>query len=271
MDFRTHVYSPIQNQALWLAANLYGHESFDDTEYALTELGGAQHMAGNPFGIAPVLKLIRNYTAGFRQRFSAQPALAITLAGPGTPVGLPAGTPAALAATNSGGAIIVSTDDARAYGCLVPTPLPEGTQWLWFELDGYPPAPAYLLPGEADQLLTQATNEAATLIDDARRYLGVQVTSELSNPRLTVGTLTDYYEAPGLPDSIAPRAAKLIARADRVSAIVETVTSTIGDHVFDPQLLGLGRHIRQARMSAVTYATVEWARDCTQRAHDASR
>jgi len=56
------------------------------------------------------------------------------------------------------------------------------------------------------------------------------------------------------------RAAKLFARADRVGAIIETVTRRMNDHRIDPQLLGLWRHIRAARMAGVAYAVREFGR-----------
>lgn len=56
------------------------------------------------------------------------------------------------------------------------------------------------------------------------------------------------------------RTAKLFARADRVAAIIETVTDRLGDHSLDPQLLRLWRHIRQSRMAGVAYALSDFAR-----------
>ena len=104
-------------------------------------------------------------------------------------------------------------------------------------------------------MLTKATNESADLITAT----GYQSTA-LTNPRLTVGTLSDFYDTPGLPSATPPRAAKLFARADRVAAIIETVTDRINDHSLDPELLRLWRHIRQARMTGVAYSAAEFAR-----------
>ena len=110
-------------------------------------------------------------------------------------------------------------------------------------------------PGEADALLSAATNESAALIE------GMGYRSDaLPNPRLTVGTLSDFYDTPGLPTAVPGRAAKLFARADRVAAIIETVTDRIHNHSLDPQLLRLWRHIRQARMAGVAYALTDFAR-----------
>ena len=75
-----------------------------------------------------------------------------------------------------------------------------------------------------------------------------------------MGTLSDFYDTPGLPAAVPGRSAKLFARADRVAAIIETVTDRINDHSFDPQLLRLWRHIRQARMAGVAYALSDFSR-----------
>ena len=57
-----------------------------------------------------------------------------------------------------------------------------------------------------------------------------------------------------------PRAAKLFARADAVAAVIETVVDRLNDHSFDPQLFGLWRHIRTARMAGVADAVLEYQR-----------
>ena len=88
-----------------------------------------------------------------------------------------------------------------------------------------------------------------------------QALRELPNPRLTVGTLADFYDTPGLPAGVTPRAAKLFARADRVAAIIETVTDRLDDHSFDPQLFALWSHIRTARMAGVADAVVDYQRE----------
>lgn len=130
-----------------------------------------------------------------------------------------------------------------------------GGDWQWFVEEQPLPSPAWLSPGEADQLLTQATNEAARLV----QVSGYR-TDALNSPRLTVGTLADFYDTPGLPSAAPVRAAKLFARADRVAAIVETVTGRMGDHRIDPELLALWRHIRAARMAGVAYSVREFGR-----------
>ncbi|AWB81882.1 hypothetical protein C3B44_05535 [Corynebacterium yudongzhengii] len=220
MDMRAEVYSPLQNATVWLAAWLHGHESADDLIDAWRDLGFTTP--------ASLMAEVREKAEG-----AHGPQVRLLLSGPGEASGIPGG--------HREGIVIADRH------VLVP-------EWEWVEADTLP-APAWLSPGEADQLLTQATDEAADLIE-ASGYR----TDALHNPRLTVGTLSDFYDTPGLPGSVPPRAAKLFARADRVAAIIETVISRMGDHSLDSQLFSLWRHIRTARMAGVTYCAGEYSR-----------
>lgn len=255
MDFRSHVYSPIQNTALWIGAWLYGKESFDDVDYALTELGGPHQEHGSKNGAALLLGAIRQYVQPIIDAGSGHPALTVALGGAGDPVPVPPTSPAYEPASQAGGAIILHSMELKRYRVAVPTHAGAVTVWKFFDMEGFAPATPYLMPGEADQLLIEATDKAARFVE-AQGYS----TDALTNPRLTVGSLSDFYETPGLPSVMPERAAKLIARADRVSAIVETVISRMSDHRLDPELLGLGRPIRYARMSATAYALAQWAK-----------
>lgn len=235
MDIRAEVWSPLQNTAVWLGAWLHGLEATDNLVDALADLGSD--------GLVEVLGDIRRSVlldAPF-------PAVRLILAGPGEAPALPAGGEAARAASRSGQALVLGEKHV-----LVPD---EEGCWEWFVEEEPLPAPAWLSPGEADELLTRATNEAARLVT-ASGYR----TDALEAPRLTVGTLADFYDTPGLPAAVPPRAAKLFARADRVAAIIETVKTRMGDHSIDPHLLGLWRHIRAARMAGVAYAVREFGR-----------
>lgn len=220
MDMRAEVYSPLQNAAVWLAAWAHGHEATDSLIDAWRDLGFSAP--------AEVLAEVRSLL-----REDGEPQFRLILSGPGEASGIPGGHRAG---------IVVAHDHV-----LVP-------EWEWVVAEQLP-APAWLSPGEADQLLTTATASAADLIENS----GYR-TDALRNPRLTVGTLSDFYDTPGLPGSVPPRAAKLFARADRVAAIIETVTATMGEHTLDPQLLGLWRHIRTARMAGVSYCAQEFLR-----------
>lgn len=256
MDIRTNVYSPLQNTAVWLAAWLHGQEPTDELVEALNALGGS-HTLADGRGVPDLLRSIRDVAEhAITNPGDGEPVMRLILAGPGDPPALRAGTEAAQAAgTNGMGAIVVQDFDPMTTHVLVPSAGESGTTWEWFVESDPLPAPAYLSPGDADLLLTRATNEAARLIEAA----GYRST-ELHNPRLTVGTLSDFYDIPGLPGSVPPRSAKLFARADRVAAIIETVKDRVGDHSLDHHLLMLTRHIRQARMAGVSYAVREFGR-----------
>lgn len=257
MDMRAEVWSPLQNSAIWLAAWLWGHETTDELLDALTELGGRPECFDeSPF--IDLLALLRAETQELTSQPGArgEPLLRLILSGPGEAPTLPAGSESARAAAqSSAGAIVVRTNDPEASLVLIPHPRRSHTAWQVIREDQPLPSPAWLSPGEADALLTKATDESADLITAS----GYQSTA-LNNPRLTVGTLSDFYDTPGLPPATPPRAAKLFARADRVAAIIETVTDRINDHSLDPELLRLWRHIRQARMTGVAYSAAEFAR-----------
>ncbi|MDO5669726.1 MAG: hypothetical protein Q4G50_06960 [Corynebacterium sp.] len=235
MDIRAEVWSPLQNTAVWLGAWLHGLEATDNLVDALHDLGAE--------GLVEVLGDIRRCAL----IDAASPAVRLILSGPGEAPALPAGGAAARAASISGQALVLAERHV-----LVPDK--EGN-WQWFEEEDPLPAPAWLSPGEADELLTRATAQAAQLVTDSGYRTDV-----LEAPRLTVGTLADFYDTPGLPAAVPPRAAKLFARADRVAAIIETVKTRMKDHRIDPQLLGLWRHIRAARMAGVDYAVRDFDR-----------
>lgn len=252
MHSRAQVYSPLQNTAVWLAAWLYGVESTDDTIDALTDLGGSHSYGGQ--GLSQLLADVRAEAA----LESPEPVIRLVLWGPGQAPGLRAGTPVMQALTPAG-AIVVRGQGLRSH-ILVPSYGPDtgesGVAWRWFEDDERLPEPEWLSPGEADALLSKATNDAATLIEATG---GTR--AGLANPRLTVGSLADFYDTPGLPAGVTPRAAKLFARADRVAATIETVTDRLNDHMFDPQLFALWRHIRSARMAGVADAVMDYRRE----------
>ena len=264
MDMREQVWSSLQNTAIWMGAWLYGHEPADDALAALSQLGGTQRLVSTPDDVATTrpfidaLSLIRESTA------SADPAdgptLRLILSGPGDPPALPVNSPATIAATRNGqGALVVRADSSdtgsERHLILVPEQTARGTDWTIFEETQRLPSPAWLSPGDADVLLSQATDESAALIE----AMGYK-TDKVPNPRLTVGTLADFYDTPGLPSSTPGRSAKLFARADRVAAIIETVTDRVNDHSLDPQLFRLWRHVRAARIAGVDYALMDFAR-----------
>ncbi len=248
---RAEVYSPLQNTAVWLAAWLYGAEATDNLLDALADLGGA-----HTYGGSPVTALLGDVRAA-ADLSSPDPVVRLILWGPGQAAGIPAGSHAADALTPAG-ALAVRESDALTH-ILVPTYGAGGVEWRWFEETERLPEPEWLTPGEADALLSAATDQAAALIE----ALG-GTSADVPNPRLTVGALSDFYDTPGLPGSTTPRAAKLFARADRVAAIIETVTDRVGDHSLDPHLFALWRHIRTARMAGVADAVHDLWREANR-------
>ncbi|MDO4928683.1 MAG: hypothetical protein Q3976_06430 [Corynebacterium sp.] len=248
MDFRADIYSPLQNVSLWMASWLHHQESFDETIAALRELGGHQRIASGEFSSADVFAQWRRaYTPGSRLR--------LLLAGPGMPLALPPAHPATLLSQKAGGAVILSHENGDA-SVFIPIfqAADDHTDWHEFYLEAPLPQAAWLSPGDADTQLRDATYAAAHSI------AAVNPGISAPNPRLTVGSLTDYYDSPGLPPATPPRSSGLIARANAVTAVLETTMQRYGIHEFDPELLRLGHSIRQARMTAVDYAVAEWGR-----------
>ncbi|MCK7641431.1 hypothetical protein JIM95_000635 [Corynebacterium sp. CCM 8835] len=270
MDFRPLVYSPLQNAAVWLAGWLYGRVSYDNLLDAFGDYGarhtlvvrgpdGAGSAVGD--GLIGLLRHFRETAAPVLPLLDpGEPVLRLVFGGPGQVPGLIAGSPAAEAARDLNfSALVIRDPDPEINHVLLPGPGlgdPGGViQWRWYTEPGRVPEPDHLGPGDADRMLAEATSRAADLIE-ARGFRR----SPLPDPRLTVGRLDDFYSGPGLPDSAAPRAVRVFARADRVAAIIESVVTEAGDHSHDAELTQLLTHLRTARMAGVAYAVGEYGR-----------
>ena len=257
MEIRANVYSPLQNTAVWLGAWLYDLVPTEDVIDAFVDLGGPHTFHDG--GLLDFLRTIKDLSSELIDAPSHGPILNLALSGPGQAPALPAGSEAAReAAVSPEGVFVLGGVDKHEAFALIPDRGPEGTDWEIVEVDGFRPNMTIFSPGEADQLLKEATDTAARIIESSG-YASLAPKS-LKNPRLTVGMLSDFYDTPGLPFVVPERSAKLFARADRVAAIAETVQSIIGDHSLDPQLISLWSHIRTARMTGVSYALAEFAR-----------
>ncbi|ALC05887.1 hypothetical protein CDES_07380 [Corynebacterium deserti GIMN1.010] len=257
MEIRAHVYSPLQNTAVWLGAWLYDLVPTEDVIDAFVDLGGP-HTFGSG-GLLDLLRTIKEITSELIDAPFRGPIISLSLSGPGQAPALPAGSRAArLAAASKEGALVLGGVDKHDAWALIPTRGEDATDWQLVEVEGPLPVGVVLSPGEADQLLSKATEQEAMIIESSG-YASLAPNS-LKNPRLTVGMLSDFYDTPGLPYAVPPRSAKLFARADRVAAIAETVQDIIGDHSLDPQLISLWSHIRTARMAGTNYALAEFAR-----------
>lgn len=263
MDQRAHVYSPLQNAAIWLASWSHGHVSADECLEALRDLGIDPRLDGvAPEAPAAGIELLRRvrHIAGDNLA-AARPVVQLVLAGPGDAPGLRANSPAAQATLCSGvGALVFPTSDPAHNHIWVPDQRATGAVFIEFLEQEPLPAPPYLSPGDADHLLAEATRTAAELIDAQSATIPRRGLDSVRHPRLTVGTLADFYDTPGLPFHTPPRAAKLFARADQVSAIIETVSTHTTDRSLDPVLFPLMRHVRMARIAGVDYAVRELAR-----------
>jgi hypothetical protein len=128
-------------------------------------------------------------------------------------------------------------------------------QWTWYRTEGRVPALAVYSPGDADRLLTEATEQAAGLIESD----GL-LPARHRAPRMAVGALSDYFGLPGLPAGVSPRAAKLMARADVVASIIEVTRTSAAGASLDPRILPLSRAVRTARTTAVDHAMRELLR-----------
>ncbi|AZA09246.1 hypothetical protein [Corynebacterium pseudopelargi] len=237
-----YVYSPAQNIALWVQQWVCGRLPLDEAIDALAELGGP-HRLEDGSEIAYVLREFRAHCTPS----SRYPWLSLVLPGPGQ---------ALLAHLDAPAALVLRHDPAGSATLAIPNNHRGATQWEFSDSEVPMHLQSFLMPGDADTQLRLAIDRAANAIAAHGMALdGVQ------QPRLRVGTLRDFYETPGLPPEIPERAAKLIARADYASAILETVLSGIGEHRFDPELLSIGNAIRDARMAAVAYCAIELGRE----------
>lgn len=284
------VWNPTQHIALWLAAWLTGHEGYDHLTDAIEGLGGPRVTPGSfvlsdayipdvididaELGRAEFLRLLRAVTDGCDWAADERPMVRLILSGPGFPPHLPAGTEAAQQAAAAGSAIAVADASAGWWHVLIPDTASD--TWCWYSMEDFLPEPAHLSPGEADLALADAARQAALDITAMSRRANRGTTLGNSgidgknpalapNPRLLVGMLDDHLDLAYLPDALPHRAATVLARADRLSAILTVAQgeeSGIGTADYDPHLIPLWNKVRQARMSAVEYAVRQWQQEC---------
>ncbi|MBC2681564.1 hypothetical protein GSS87_04000 [Corynebacterium sp. 4HC-13] len=214
-----------------------------------------------PAGLVDLLRQIRTATNDAPVGLEEQPLVSLILSGPGDVPPLPAGSLAAQHIVRTGAGLVLPTDEPDISHVLVPEMRHseyhevDAIHWTWHVIDQpTPPMPIYS-PGEAEHLLRTSTDQAAGLIENsADRY------AHHPNVHLAVGRLRDAFGLPGLPHGISERAAKLMARADYVSALVAVVRNGEPGASLDPFLLPLMRAVRVARTTAVDYAQRELVR-----------
>lgn len=270
-SLREQLWSPVQNSTLWLGWWLHGLLSADDVIDAFTEVQGPAHtllvdvasgdpfdgeFAGRPTSLVDMLRAVRAVTADAPVSVSGRPLVGLVLAGPGDVPALPAGSRGAAAVAAAGAGITVADADPEVLHVLVPQLLDRSmVQWTWYRTEGRAPALAVHSPGDADRLLTEATEQAAGLIESD----GL-LPARHRAPRMAVGALSDYFGLPGLPVGVSPRAAKLMARADVVASIIEVTRTSEAGASLDPRILPLSRAVRTARTTAVDHAMRELLR-----------
>lgn len=228
MDFRARVYSPLQDAAVWLGAWLLGKASYDELTEVFIEL----------FGSVPSAEFLRDLRTHAPDE---TPILRLALSGPGDPHGL-------------------VEDAAILCGTIVLSPVLDSqgvtVAWNWREHHNPIHLPFHS-PGDASRMLTEATIHAAQIIEQN----GGMKRNNLSGIRANIGKLNEFYDAPGLPAGTDHRAIKLFSQANQLAAILETMHVHVQDHSFDPQLIGLWKHLRRARITGVDCALREFARE----------
>jgi hypothetical protein len=268
---REQLWSPVQNTTVWLGWWLHGLVSADDVIDAFQDVQGPAHtllvdpggedpfdgrFTDRPTGLVDLLHAVREVTRGAPSELSSRPLVGLVLAGPGDPPALPAGTRGATAVSQAGAGIAVADEDPSVTHVLVPRVVDTSlVQWTWYRCVGQVRAGEFYSPGEADTKLREATEAAASLVEQSGN-LPVRHRS----PRLAVGALSDFFGLPGLPAGVAPRAEKLMARADVVASVIEVTRSTDQGAALDPHLLSLAGAVRTARITAVDHAMRELLR-----------
>ena len=173
------------------------------------------------------------------------------LSGPGDAALLPVGV--------EGASLIVADRDPLVSHVLSPEVIDAHlVSWSWHQVEGpTPPLPVYS-PGEADQLLRKAADKATAMVKAAGHVpMGA---AAFQRAELAVGALDDAFGLPGMPPGVPNRAAKLMARADHVAAIVEVTKRSAVGASLDPHIMPMLRAVRTARMVAVDYAQRELLR-----------
>lgn len=283
-SLREQLWSPVQNTTLWLAWWLHGLVGADVLIDAFHEVQGPVHRfvpqadslapeanSLAPGGLVDMLRRIRQVTDAAPVGPDVRPLVGLALSGPGDVPPLPASSAAARAVVESGSGILVADADPEITHVVVPrverdvvasehnpSRGAEEIVWTWHTASGKAPALPVYSPGEADRLLREAVDGAASAVDSPGRFPHGR--QDYGRASLRVGVLSDAFGLPGLPANVPDRAAKLMARADVVAAIVEVArASEVGTHI-DPQLIPLLRAVRTARMVAVDYASRELVR-----------
>lgn len=273
------LWSPVQNTALWLGwwvhqiistdALIDAFHSIQGASDASLHILDATHVRALPgiedpevtSGLTGLLRIVRKITDAAPVGVDERTVVSLVLAGMGDVPPLPQGH-AADEVRRAGAGIVVAGEDPQHVYVLIPQwefvadQRAYAVVWRWFEAWGQAPVLGTFSPGEADYQLREALNNAARHIEQS-----AHIPQPAPRIRLAVGTLADALGLPGLPPGVAPRAAKLLARADYATAIVHTSRAQRLGSSLDPLIVPLLRAIRAARMTGVDYAFRELVRE----------
>lgn len=246
------LWSPVQNTSLWLAWWLHGIISADEVIDAFHATQGKHHrLEPDGGGLVELLAQVRAVTNDAPIGLDERPLIQLMLSGPGDAALLPVGV--------EGASLIVADRDPLVSHVLSPEVIDAHlVSWSWHQVEGpTPPLPVYS-PGEADQLLREAADKATAMV----RAVGhvPMGAAAFQRAELAVGALDDAFGLPGMPPGMPNRAAKLMARADHVAAIVEVTKRSAVGASLDPHIMPMLRPVRTARMVAVDYAQRELLR-----------
>lgn len=246
------LWSPVQNTSLWLAWWLHGIISADEVIDAFHATQGKHHrLEPDGGGLVELLAQVRAVTNDAPIGLDERPLIQLMLSGPGDAALLPVGV--------EGASLIVADRDPLVSHVLSPEVIDAHlVSWSWHQVEGpTPPLPVYS-PGEADQLLREAADKATAMV----RAVGhvPMGAAAFQRAELAVGALDDAFGLPGMPPGMPNRAAKLMARADHVAAIVEVTKHSAVGASLDPHIMPMLRAVRTARMVAVDYAQRELLR-----------
>lgn len=246
------LWSPVQNTSLWLAWWLHGIISADEVIDAFHATQGKHHrLEPDGGGLVELLAQVRAVTNDAPIGLDERPLIQLMLSGPGDAALLPVGV--------EGASLIVADRDPLVSHVLSPEVIDAHlVSWSWHQVEGpTPPLPVYS-PGEADQLLREAADKATAMV----RAVGhvPMGAAAFQRAELAVGALDDAFGLPGMPPGMPNRAAKLMARADHVAAIVEVTKRSAVGASLDPHIMPMLRAVRTARMVAVDYAQRELLR-----------
>lgn len=201
-------------------------------------------------GAATLLRTIR-------QAVAADTAdLRLVLPAPGDVRGLPAGTDFARAALAAGEGVILGDSGRPGIGLVPSVEGPDVLRWTAYPIPVVPATPDQPRLGESELAMRHAIREAAAALTRLRT---VPSTTALGDPRARVSAALAARAHHRYPDSMPPRAVRILDSADQVAAILSVAAggtnrqapSASGAAAREDLLRPLWSAVRAARLGAV--------------------